>query len=495
MTILSLNKTEVLWQAQEGPQTALIECPCFEVLFGGARGGGKTEASLGDWMEHQQTYGEHAIGVFFRRNRADLEEVIARAQYLFKRLGAKWNENKHTFTFPNGARLKFAYLERDEDAMNYQGHSYTRLYFEEVTQYPSPTPIMKLKATLRSAAGVPCGMRMTANPGGPGHSWVKARYIDPAPQGFQILTEEDEYELDGEMVKIKLERVFIPSKIKNNKLLLRNDPTYILRLKSAGSEALVKAWLDGDWNIVDGAFFDEWDQNKHVLRTEDWLHRIPRNAPKFKAFDWGSAKPFSVGWYTVSDGTWGLPFGALLKFKEWYGKKGPNVGLKMDAAAVAEGILEREKTIPGIVSAGYADPAIFVRNGGPSIAETMVLKGVSWMPADNKRVPGWEQLHVRLKGEHGSPMLYFLDCCEDSIRTIPTLEHSETRLEDVDTDGEDHAGDETRYAVMSRPWVPAVEGLPPEIVYPKTPSQHSFTDMLKLAGQQRRMRQKGEELQ
>lgn len=480
MTVFAKNKIEVLWEAQPGPQTSLIECPCFEVLFGGARGGGKTEASLGDWMEHQQTYGEHAVGVFFRRNRADLGEVIERAKFLFKRLGAKWNENKSMFTFPNGARLKFEYLERDQDAMNYQGHSYTRLYFEEVTQYPSPAPIMKLKATLRSAAGVPCGMRMTANPGGPGHAWVKARYIDPAPQGFKIIEEEETFELDGEKITVKIDRVFIPSKIKNNKLLLRNDPGYLLRLKSAGSEALVKAWLDGDWNIIDGAFFDEWDQAKHVLPTHQWLSRIPSGAPKFRAFDWGSAKPFSVGWYVVSDGTWGLPRGALLKFKEWYGKKAPNVGVKMDAVQVARGIVEREKEISGVVSAGYADPAIFIRNGGPSIAEDMAVGGVSWLPADNKRVPGWEQLHVRLKGENGSPMLYFLDCCEDSVRTIPILEHSETHPEDVDTDGEDHAGDETRYAVMSRPWLPDIK--PEEaLTYPKVPEQHTFNELLGMA--------------
>jgi hypothetical protein len=337
-------------------------------------------------------------------------------------------------------------------------NSKTRIYIEEATQFPSPTPIMKLKATLRSAAGVPCGLRLTGNPGGPGHNWVKSRYIDPAPAGFKVITETEELEIDGRTITASLSRVFIPSKVWDNKLLLNSDPTYILRLRQAGSETLVKAWLQGDWNIIDGAFFDEWGEH-HVLRAEDWLDRIPVSALRFRAFDWGSARPFSCGWYAVSDGDWGLPRGALLKYREWYGAKGPNQGLKMDASLVAQGIRERE--IKDRIRYGVADPAIFIRNGGPSIAELMAIKGCSWRAADNKRKPGWEQLRYRLVGEGGTPMIYFLDCCEDTIRTLPILQHDEVDAEDVDTEGEDHAGDETRYAVMSRPWVPGGVDIPP----------------------------------
>ena len=141
----------------------------------------------------------------------------------------------------------FAYLERDSDAEEYQGHNYTRVYVEEVTNFPSPAPIDKLRATLRSGSGVPVGMRLTGNPGGAGYNWVKKRYIDPAPRGYKLLTEECEIELDGEKRMVSLDRVFIPSKIGDNQLLMRNDPTYILRLRQSGSEALVKAWLEGNW--------------------------------------------------------------------------------------------------------------------------------------------------------------------------------------------------------------------------------------------------------
>lgn len=463
-----------IWQPQPR-QEALISCPVFEVFFGGARGGGKTEASLGDWAEHSATYGEAATGVFFRRKLVQLTEVIARSKQLYTKIGAKYNEQQKTWTMPGGARLKFAYLERDSDAEEYQGHNYTRLYVEEVTNFPSPAPIMKLKATLRGTSGVPTGMRLTGNPGGPGHNWVKERYIDPAPEGFKVIEETDQVELDGEIIEVTLGRVFIPSKLGDNLKLLRSDPAYVLRLKQTGSEALVRAWLEGDWSVIDGAFFNEFDHSKHVLPTHEWLHRIPKGALRFRAFDWGSAKPFSCGWYAVSDGTWGLPSGALLKYREWYGASGINKGLKMDATMVAEGIRDREKG--EVIRYGVADPAIFTRDGGPSIAELMAMRGVQWRRADNKRIPGWEQLHYRLKGEAGVPMLYFLDCCSDSLRTIPTLQHDEINSEDVDTEGEDHAGDETRYAAMSRPWVPKV-AVPRGSSLPKLPHELTFNDLI-----------------
>jgi len=473
----------IIWQPQPGPQTALIECPVFEVFFGGARGGGKTEASLGDWLQHSAQYGEAAIGVFFRRKFKQLSEVIARSKQLFGKIGAKYNEQKAEWIMPGGGRLLFRYLERDSDADEYQGHNYTRIYVEEVTNFPSPAPINKLRACLRSASGVPVGMRLTGNPGGAGHNWVKARYIVPNPRGFQLITEEEEIRIGDVVQRISLSRVFIPSKITDNILLMQNDPTYVLRLRQSGSEALVKAWLEGNWDIVDGAFFDEWDEEVHVL-DESYLLQIPRTANVFRAFDWGSAKPFCCGWYAVSDGTWPryngllIPDNAIVKIQEWYGASGPNKGIKMDVARVAEGIIEREKKLVRKVVGGYADPSIFIQDGGPSKAETMVIHGCTWWRADNKRDAGWEQMRYRLVGEGGRPLLYFLSCCDDSIRTIPTLQHDETKPEDLDTEGEDHAADETRYACMSRPWTPKHLPASPAIIMPKLPHQVTINELI-----------------
>lgn len=481
----------ILWQPQPGPQTALLECSVFEVFYGGARGGGKTESSIGDWLQHSNLYGEHAIGIFVRRKLTQLSEVIARTKQLFKPLGGKYNEQQKTWTMANGARLKFVYLERDSDAEEYQGHSYTRIYVEELTNFPLPGPIDKLRATLRSGAGVPVGMRLTGNPGGPGHNWVKARYIDPAPRGFKIITESTEIELDGIRQTVSLDRVFIPSKLGDNALLVRNDPTYILRLRQSGSEALVKAWLEGDWSIVDGAFFDEWDHLKHVLEDHEPILKLPRSCTRFRAFDWGSARPFSVGWYVLLPedlqyGTRMLPKNALVKYREWYGASGPNKGLKMQVQDVAAGILEREKGER--IAYGVADPSIYIRDGGPSKAEMMMIKGCSWRRADNKREAGAEQMHIRLKGENGVPMLYFLDCCEDTIRTLPVLQHDELKVEDIDTEAEDHAYDETRYAVMSRPWNPRIPA-PQGSGLPLLPGQRTINSLIEELSHKRRLRE------
>lgn len=477
----------VIWQPQPGPQTALLACPVFEVFYGGARGGGKTESSIGDWLQHSAQYGENAIGIFFRRKLVQLAEVIARTKQLFTKLGAKYNEQQKTWTMANGARLKFAYLERDSDAEEYQGHSYTRVYVEELTNFPSPGPIDKLRATLRSGAGVPTGMRLTGNPGGAGHNWVKRRYIDPDPAGYRILTEETEIEVDGVKRIVALSRVFIPSKIGDNQLLMRNDPTYILRLKQSGSAALVEAWLKGNWDVIDGAFFDEWDEARHVIDSNVGLPLLKPSWLRFRAFDWGSAKPFSCGWYCVLEettplGDFILPKGALVKYREWYGSTGPNKGLKMTADLVAQGIVNREKGER--IRYGAADPSIYIRDGGPSIGETMAIHRCMWRRADNKRKAGAEALRQRLVGVDGNPMLYFLDCCEDTIRTIPTLQHDEDDPEDVDTEAEDHAYDETRYAVMSRPWVPAPQRVQGSSL-PKLPSQYTLDELVAKLRQRR----------
>lgn len=454
---------EIAWEPQPGPQTELIRCPVFETFFGGARGGGKTDGVLGEFASHAAAHGENAIGLMVRRERTQLIETIERSRTLYPKIGAAFNEQDKMWRFPNGARLRFAYLERDSDADAYQGHSYTRVYPEEVGTFPSPRPIMKLMATLRSGAGVPCRMIATGNPGGPGHQWVRARYIDPAPLGWKIIEEPYKNPFSGKTVL--RERVFIPSKITDNQYL---SDDYIANLQMVGSETLVRAWLEGDWSIIDGAFFSEFSLQRHVIRPFE----IPAGWTRFRSMDWGSARPFSVGWYAISDGMHpGIPRGALVKYREWYGMKegSPNVGLKLVAEKVAEGIIERERGETINFTHCVIDPSAFSEDGGPSIAERMWRAGVKFRRADNKRVGkvgalgGWDQLRARLLGEEGDrladgtiltrPMIYFFSTCINTIRTLPALQHDEAKPEDVDTEGEDHAADETRYACMSRPFV------------------------------------------
>lgn len=474
---------EVIWRPQEGPQTAFLECPVSEIFFGGARGGGKTDAVLGKWLQHSNRWGKLAKGIIVRRRLKQLEDMIARSKVLFLPLGADWVEQKSTFTMPNGAVLRFRYLERDADAEEYIGHSYTFLGVEEIPNFPSPDPINKLRATLRSSEGVIPQMVATGNPGGPGHNWVKARYIDPAPKGYKILKERFKSPFTGE--EFDIERVFIPSKLTDNKILMMSDPFYVGRLQQQGSAQLVKAWLEGDWNVVIGSFFDCFDYRRHVLGAE-WIERIPSIAKRFRSFDWGSARPFSVGWWVLSDGSWGLPPNAIVRYREWYGASGPNKGLKMTAEAVAEGIAIREEGEH--MSYGVADPAIFIEDGGPSIGQRMARKKVAFIEADNRRKTGWDQVRQLLLGESAVPMIYFLETCEDTLRTLPTLQHDETDPEDLDTEGEDHAADEIRYACMSRPLLKRVQ---PQGVttFPKLPGQKTFNELRQGVTRRRKLAQ------
>lgn len=232
-----VNKDALIWAPQAGPQTWLLSCPVGDVLFGGARGGGKTDALLGDWIAHAGQHGKNAFGMIVRKTTNSLDEVIKRTQQLFPSLGAKWWASSKTWVFSNGATLKLRWMEREIDSDHYRGHQYTWLGFDEADTWPDPNGIDRLRATLRSAAGVPCLIRLTANPGGPGHMWLKERYVDPAPP-LTVFTDERKH----------VERVFIPSRLTDNRKLLDADPTYVDRLYSSGPAHLVRAWLDGDWN-------------------------------------------------------------------------------------------------------------------------------------------------------------------------------------------------------------------------------------------------------
>lgn len=416
---------------------------------------------LGKFAIKASRYGEHCVGVFFRRTREDLKEAIERSKQIYGAIGAVWNEQKKWWTFPNGPRLKFEYLDKDADADNYQGHNYTDVFFEELTHWADPKPVNKLRATLRSAVGIPCQFHATGNPGGPGHQWVKARYIDPDPMGWKLQWEDFTNPFTGEVVRKN--RVFIPSKLSDNRYL---GSGYVANLYQSGSKELVKAWLTGDWDVIEGAFFDNWDASKHVVRP----FTIPEDWARFRSGDWGSAKPFSFGWWAVvgdkfktPDGII-LPRGCLVRYREWYGMQPgkPNVGLKMHADAVGEHLALLEASDPKLVG-GVLDPAAFSEDGGPSIsqrinAELIKKKLVPFRPADNKRVPGrgamggWDQVRSRLEGDEDGPMMVVFNTCIHLIRTLPALQHDALKPEDVDSDMEDHAPDEARYACMSRPW-------------------------------------------
>ena len=178
----SMQRTtsKLIWAPQPGPQHALITCPMPLVFFGGARGGGKTDGVLGKWACKESLYGSDFNAIMFRRTTVSSEDAIERSKQIFGKLGGSYNGSKLSWKMPNGGRVAFAYLDKISDADEWQGRNVTDAWIEEAGQYATPDPIDKLFGVLRSAAGVPVQMILTANPGGPGqHSDSRAFWASP----------------------------------------------------------------------------------------------------------------------------------------------------------------------------------------------------------------------------------------------------------------------------------------------------------------------------
>ena len=421
-------------------------CPAPEVFFGGARYGGKTDGVIGKWARKEAVYGPHFNAVMFRQTTTASEDAIRRSIEIYHPLGGKFNETKLRWKMPHGGQIRFSYLRTVADAAEFQGKNLSDGWTDEGGQYPNPDPIDRLFGALRSPHGVPVQLIITANPGGPGQTWIADRYkLIPLPHAPTTVVR---------MLPNGKKHIMavIPSRITDNKIGLRGDPSYVDRLHLSGSKNLVRAWLEGDWNAVDGAYFDCWTSNMVIEPFS-----IPAHWTRFRSYDWGSAAPFSVGWWAIADGeTGGIPAGSMVRYREWYGCQPdkPNKGIKITNKEQARGILEREAEGEASKMAySTADPSIFAEDGGPSIAEQFSDEGVYFIPADNSRIAGWSQMRLRMTGSYGKPLIYCFSTCKHSIRTIPVLPHSDKAPEDLDTDAEDHLADDWRYACTSRPWV------------------------------------------
>lgn len=451
---IALTEDAYSWRPQSGPQHALVLCPYPEILFGGARGGGKTDGILGKYAIKEKRWGEAFNAVFFRKEMPQQDDLIERAKAIYLPTGARYSEQKKQFAMPHGGRIRFRPLESIADAEKYQGQSLSDAAVEEAGNYPMSAPIDRLFGCLRSSHGVPIQLILTANPGGPGHHWIKERFIDPSPLGMRRIVRQLPNGREHHAV-------YIPSKITENRILLNADPDYISRLYLVGSVELVRAWLEGDWNVIAGAFFPEFSIAKHVCAP----FAIPDHWARIRMGDWGSARPFCILWAAVADGVEypHVPRGTMLIYREWYGWNGKaNEGCYLTAQEVGAGILARETSIRDgqpyteKMSDEVIDPAAFARDGGPSIAERMDL---NWRRADNSRVAkvgaigGWDEVRQRLKNTLKSEDngLLIFSTATHLIRTLPALQHDPNKAEDVDTTGEDHAPDALRYGCMSRP--------------------------------------------
>ena len=440
-----------------------------EILYGGAAGGGKSflmRVALILWcaaIPGLQCY-------LFRRTFPDLMKNHMEGPTSFPVLLADWVKRKivrityddNAIRFWNGSTIFLCHCQHEKDKFKYQGAEIHVLMMDELTHF-TKTIYSYLRARVRmTGITLPdlfrsCFPRILtgSNPGGVGHNWVKFDFVD---KGLEPFVTPDE---DGGML-----RQYIPARLDDNPTLMKEDPKYLARLAGLGNPALVKAMRDGDWNIVSGGMFDDlWRPDKHIWRP----FHIPETWKVDRSFDWGSSKPFSVGWWAESDGSpivvrdgmrelqRHVPKGSVFLIAEWYGWNGaPNEGLKMMSRDIAKGIKEREKFLKLRVQPGSADSSIFDAVDGRSIASEMATEGVKWLPADKSpgsRKTGWqkirEMLDEGLKDRPESPILGVFSTCQQWIRNVPALPRDERDPDDVDSDAEDHDGDMTRYRIMA----------------------------------------------
>lgn len=420
-----------------------------EVLFGGAAGGGKSYGQLIDALLYALHYGgSHQL--VLRRTMPELEHTLIMSSLkIYPPSVASYHASTHKWMFRNGSVIEFGHCAREKDVLRYQGAEYDVVRFDELTHF-TQTQYSYLISRIRGVNDFPKQVKSSTNPGGPGHAWVKRRFIDG------ITPNSPHTDQHGRRYR------FIPSLVQDNTFLMEADSAYLKRLEQL-PEMERRALLLGEWDIFDGQVFTEWRNNPGGYETRRWSHvirpfDIPKQWRRFRAFDFGYSKPFAVSWYAVDHD------GRAYLYRELYGCTGtPDTGVRWTAQKIAEKIRELEKNDqPDQPILGIADPAIWNSTGASegSIADMMERCGVYFEKGNHDRLAGKMQVHYRLSfDEGGLPMLYVFDCCKNMIRTLPELKYDPTNPEDVDTRQEDHLYDALKYFLMSDPIAPR-ENLP-----------------------------------
>lgn len=497
----------IIWEPLPGSQSLALSCPCDEILYEGTRGPGKSDTTLMRFATRVGIgYGQYWRGVIFRREYGDLEDIISKSKRWFPQIfpDAKFLASKGDlkWVFATGEELLFRAFKRPEDYWKYHGQELPFIGWEELTAYPDDKCYEDMMSCNRSSFQVPedrvrdlppipVETFSTTNPYGPGHSWVKRRFIDLAAPGNII---KREYKIKDPKTQkdiiLTRHQVRIFGSYSENPYL---DPAYVAKLLSIKDPNKRKAWIEGDWNVTSGGRFDHlWREQVHVV--EPFI--IPAGWHVDRSHDWGEAKPFSNLWFAEANGEtittqsgkkWTPAKGSVFVIGEWYGNESgeDNVGVRLSSTNVAKGVAWIDKRLtgsdspqptsmrgdimiqPGIIKGkvkpGPADNAINTKADGQSISDKMKVEGVRWTASDKSpgsRVNGAALLCDYLEGsieanenESGvgeKPGLYFFDYCRGIISRFPTLPRDTKNPDDIDTDAPDHDYDSLRYRIGAK---------------------------------------------
>jgi hypothetical protein len=459
---------EPVWMPLPGSQYVFLECPVFEALYEGTRGPGKTLTLIMDFAKDVgKGYGTGWRGVLFRRSYGDLDDVVRKIEEWFRPLfpGFRFLKSKADYSavWPSGERLLLRHMRDENDYGEYHGHEYPWIGWEELTQWENPRAFNLMMSCCRpTRPGIPCRVRSTTNPYGPGHNWVKRRYQLPQMRG-KIIRKPGE-----------LPRVAIHGTLSENFLLLHSAPTYATQIREAAlNPAQAEAWLHGSWDVTAGGMIDDiWDLKYHVLPPVP-LKAIPRGWTITRAYDHGQSSPFACGWFLESNGEpieiegrlIGNVRGDIILWMEWYGTTGnDNEGVRLSARKIAQGISDREedwgvrKHTWSRVKPGPADTEIFNKQSdrdGLSPADDMEDEGILWERADKSagsRKRGWVMLRTKLEaaipepdGTRDKPGFFVCANCYWWLEYCPPMPRDEKDMDEVPPTYEDHLADMTRY--------------------------------------------------
>ena len=445
-----------IWQPNKGAQyRAWAPMELDQLMFDGGRGSGKTSWGLGGFLSQVGRYGPSARGLILRRKFPDCREIITQGKEMFVANGmANYNAQDHIFKFTGsntGATLEIGFLDSIDDYGRYHGSAFSYVLFDEITEFKSWDLVDRMGSTLRSKdVNVKPVMRFTGNPTGRMHHEVKKKFYDPHPAGDKVFTGDD-----------GIRRMMVHSTVKDNPYLWENDPGYVKWLLSL-PETLRKAWFEGCWDIVIGAFFsDVWDAKRHIIKLEPG--DIPRYIPRYRAFDWGSTHPFGTLWYCIADGAefsngFCPPKGSIVFYDELYGKVKDgkhNEGVRWSSLKVAQAIKAREELRADhtTMHPGPADNQIFNDTDGleSSLYNNFLQHNITFKRSNKSPgtiSAGLEQMRTRFFGDGERPYLYFSSRCTGSISTIPALVRHDTKVDELTDGQEDHLCDVVRYVCL-----------------------------------------------
>lgn len=408
-------------------QEAFINATAFEVLYGGAAGGGKSYGQILDALLFAVEY-QGSKQLILRRTFPELDKSLIRtALSIYPRGLYKYNSSAHTMTFIGGSIIDFGYCDNENDVYKYQSAEYDVIRFDELTHF-TESMYVYLISRVRGVNGFPKQLKSSTNPGGVGHSWVKERFIDIGPPDTIHTT------------KTGSTRIFLPAKVQDNIALMKNDPDYVRNLQNL-SEKDKQALLYGNWDIFDGQYFTEWKREKHVVAP----FALPKTWRRYFAMDYGL--DMLAGYWIAVDES-----GNAYVYRELY-----KSGLIISDAAkeVLEYTPEDED-----IYAYIAPPDLWNRrqDTGRSVAEIFASYGIPLVKANNDRVQGWLDLKEWLKpvrDEFGgeTPRLRVFSNCTELIRTLPGVQIDKKNPNDVAKEPHEltHAPDALRYFVAGRP--------------------------------------------